>query len=155
MTDPHAYWSEITAEGPIYGRDHVGRAILGRFDSPFIKAALDWTAARALRIADALDPEPGVAWCPVGALRTVSDAVIAEGDVPTRLREWADSDTDRRDAYRQLQGGDPWALIVADHSGLYSFTIWPVSARASPSPSAPARRGRHRKHIPELVQAAP
>ncbi|MFJ4687268.1 hypothetical protein [Streptomyces sp. NPDC088789] len=143
MTGPHAYRADITAEGPVYGRNRNAHVTLGRFRSPFIKPALRWTAARALRIADRLDPAPGVPWCPPTALRPAP--VTAEGDVPDRLRQWARSDTGHADAYRQLRLGAPWALIVADHSGIYAFTVWPVSARAAPPHPLPAGRGRHRK----------
>ncbi|MFJ6660235.1 hypothetical protein ACIQNG_28365 [Streptomyces sp. NPDC091377] len=57
--------------------------------------------------------------------------------------------------YQQLRGGDPWALIVADHSGIYSFTVWPVNTRTAPHPPLPTLRGRHRKRLAELVHAPP
>ncbi|MFJ6655029.1 hypothetical protein ACIQNG_01490 [Streptomyces sp. NPDC091377] len=155
MTAPHAYWAEITAEGPVYGRCQNVRVTLGRFRSPFIKPALGWAARRALHIAERLDPAPGVPWCPAPALRPAPDALAAEGDVPTRLRQWAASETEQLDAYRQLRGGDPWALIIADHSGIYSFTVWPVNTRTAPHPPLPTLRGRHRKRLAELVHAPP
>ncbi|MEV7283721.1 hypothetical protein AB0O01_03990 [Streptomyces sp. NPDC093252] len=147
---PHDYWAEITAEGPVYGGDRTGRAVIGRYGSAFVRLVLGWTVMGALRIADGLDPDPGVPWCAPRTLVRVAGAVAAAGDVPTVLRRWSRSEGDQCAALRQLMGGDPWALIVSDDiSGLYSLTVWPVTAREVPPVPPGNARGRHRKrHVP-------
>ncbi|MEV7284093.1 hypothetical protein AB0O01_05925 [Streptomyces sp. NPDC093252] len=148
--NPAGYWAEITAEGPVYGRDEASRTVvLAEFESPLLHTSARWLAAQALRIADRLDPHPEESpWCPAGALRIVGGAVGA-GDVPARLREWAGSADEQRDLTARLASGDPFALIVSDHTGVYVLALWPVSTRRTP-PSPRPRHARPRAPRPAL-----
>ncbi|MET8831864.1 hypothetical protein ABZX40_39555 [Streptomyces sp. NPDC004610] len=125
----------------MYGRDETARTVLAEFESPLLHTTARWLAAQALRVADRLDPHPGESpWCPAGALRTVAGA---EGDVPTLLRQWAGSDDEQRAVSEQLEAGDPFALIVGDHTGLYVLALWPVSTPRTP-PTPHPRHARPR-----------
>lgn len=154
MTLLHGYWAEATAEGPVSGGAESARVVLGTHGSPFIRPSLLWVAAQALRIADGLDPHPRTPWAPAGALRPVPASVSDQlGDVPTRLRAWAGSNKERRAAYAQVRAGDPYALIVSDHSGVYALALWPVTIRHDVPTASRIGRARHRKRrlrIPPL-----
>ncbi|MEU9333887.1 hypothetical protein AB0D49_12115 [Streptomyces sp. NPDC048290] len=145
MNPTGGYWAEITAEGPVHGRDETARIVLAEFESPHLHASAHWLATQALRIANRLDPHPAEPWVPAAALRPVTATVSeAEGDVPTLLRQWANSPGEQRAVVAQLESGDPFAFIAADHTGLYVLALWPVSTPRTP-PTPHPRRARHRK----------
>ncbi|MCM2389354.1 hypothetical protein [Streptomyces albipurpureus] len=145
MNHPFDYWAEVTAEGPVYGSHDTARVVLAEYQSPFIRAAVRWLATQALRIADGLDPHPRMRWFPTGALRIIPDHIGDQlDDVPAQLRAWAGSADERRATYQRLRNGDPFALIVSDHSGVYVLALWPVAMAATPT-TPHADRARHRK----------
>ncbi|WP_405643034.1 hypothetical protein [Streptomyces uncialis] len=145
MSHPLEYHAEVTAEGFVYGGERRARVVLGEFRAHFIRPAVAWLNAKALMIANRLDPHPRSSWCPPQALQVIPDSVGAQlGDVPAQLRAWAVCRDERRQVIERLREGDPFALIVSDHSGVYAFTLWPVTVAATPPPSPPGR-ARHRK----------
>ncbi|MFI1869581.1 hypothetical protein [Streptomyces jumonjinensis] len=145
----HTYFAAVSGEGPVYGTGEVAGTILGTFSTPYLGRALRWTRTQAVRIADRLDPPPGVPWRQ--ALCPVPPAVTAEhGDAPTMLRNWAGDDVIRQAAYRRLRDGQPVISTFGDYTGRYTVTVWPVPVPvpvrpANPLPAAPLiRRGRSR-----------
>lgn len=155
--DPvRGYWCEVIAEGPVYGSDEPVRMVLGTFQTPFVGRALRWLRRQALRIADGLDPEPDATPSLCGALRRVESAIeFGLGDVPTALRNWANTDSSRQVAYYRLRGGEPFLLVTDDPMGRYVLAAWPVNIPARPDAlpvecrqptSSRSDHLKHRKH---------
>ncbi|MER7043860.1 hypothetical protein ABT391_02955 [Streptomyces jumonjinensis] len=139
----HTYFAAVSGEGPVYGTGEIAGTILGTFSTPYLGRALRWTRTQAVRIADRLDPPPGVPWR--RALCPVPPALTAEhGDAPTALRNWAGDDAIRQTAYRRLRDGQPVISTFEDHTGRYTLIVWPVPVPvrpANPLPAAPLIRG--------------
>ncbi|MGW4031040.1 hypothetical protein ACWEFL_17265 [Streptomyces sp. NPDC004838] len=146
MTPPStpAYRAQVTAEGLVSGSGRRVRVVLGVFSSPYPGRVLRWLRGQALRLADGLDPDPEAGPVHSGALVPVPYSLtFLLGDGPALLRQWADSSSELRKALGQLAGGEPFLLVVSDHSGVYVLTAWSTT----PTP-APPHYGRG--HGPEV-----
>lgn len=155
MTRTSSYLAEIAAEGAVYGREEWVRVVLATCESPYLRPIARWLSDQALRIATRLDPQPRMLWCPRSALRSVPDVVSDRtGDVPARLREWAESRAEQRAVSALLKDGDPFALTASDHTGVYTFILRPVPVTVAATPSSPppgrARHLKRRTGIPLL-----
>lgn len=152
VVSTRGYWCEVIAEGPVYGSDEPVRVVLGTFPTPFVGRALRWLRWQALRIADGLDPEPDTTPSLRGALRRVE---VGLGDVPTALRNWANTDSSRQVAYHRLREGEPFLLVTDDPTGRYVLAARPVDVPARPDvlpaecrqpTSSRSDHLKHRKH---------
>ncbi|MFD4833730.1 hypothetical protein ACFWPV_28370 [Streptomyces uncialis] len=157
MTRTSSYLAEIAAEGAVYGREEWVRVVLATRESPYVRPIARWLSDQALRIAARLDPQPRMHWCPRNALRPVPDVVSDRtGDVPARLREWAESRTEQRAVIELLKRGDPFALTASDHTGMYTFALRPVPVAATPPPPPPGRAlDRWQRSDPPLKRQVP
>ncbi|GAA1188444.1 hypothetical protein GCM10009654_52520 [Streptomyces hebeiensis] len=124
------YTATVIGEGPANGRSV--RVVLGTLKTISPKLALRWLRGQAHRIADRLDPAPGTPWAVGSIVRRVPAGLP---DAPDELRRWCDDVDAQRAAWQQLMHGMPVTVNVADHTGRYSLTVWPVK---TPSPSRPA-----------------
>lgn len=142
-----AYWAEATGEGPVRGK-----AVLVRLGGETLRnrrLALLWLRGQAQRIADGLDPDP---YDSCGWLRRTREndqterrvikATTAPNlpDVPTALRAWCDDDARQDQAAAALAAGGPVLLTVADHTGTYYLSAWPVALAADVSGASTTNR---------------
>lgn len=123
------YTATVIGEGPVNGE--TVRMVLGYRRMISSELALSWLRGQAHRIADGLDPDPRAPWL---SGRVLHQAPPGLPDVPNELRRWCSDDNAQRAARDQLRLGSPLTVNTADHTGLYSLTVWPVPEPA-PSPS--------------------
>ncbi|MFI6345837.1 hypothetical protein [Streptomyces sp. NPDC050560] len=113
----------VTAYG-ICGGQRVG-VPLGTYRAPTLPLALWWLRDRAAWIAERLDPDPGDARWPPGALCPVADTVP---DVPAELRGWC-ADTGRQERVAEvLAAGHLMRFATCDDTTEYEFMAESVDA---------------------------
>ncbi|MFI6641819.1 hypothetical protein [Streptomyces sp. NPDC050504] len=133
------YRAEAVAVGPVGGG--TVRVVLGTFRTPYPGRAVRWLSAQALRVADGLDPDPGVGWLAPeqrGALVT-SPELDRLPSAPAALRAWCADEAGRRTAYERLREGRPVVVEAVDHTGAYVLWAVPVEAPI---------RVRYRRRVP-------
>ncbi|MCS0637038.1 hypothetical protein NX801_15475 [Streptomyces sp. LP05-1] len=113
----------MVAEGLVYGTGRTTRYVLGTWWTLSPVLALRWLGGQALRIADRLDPEPGVpgGWVTEGMRRPV----VPVPDCPTELRVWAGDVDEQRFARKCLRAGRPLVVAVPDADCRYTLSIRP------------------------------
>ncbi|WP_338703133.1 hypothetical protein V2W30_37910 [Streptomyces sp. Q6] len=113
----------VTAYGICGGR-RVG-VPLGTYRAPTLPLALWWLRDRATWIAERLDPRPGQAHLPEGALMPVADDTP---DVPALLRAWC-TDVERQErAAEELAGGMLLRVATRDDTTEYELLAESVDA---------------------------
>ncbi|MFJ6566880.1 hypothetical protein ACIQNU_05635 [Streptomyces sp. NPDC091292] len=133
--DPEGYWSEVRAEGPVYGTSEAAQYVLGTFQTISPILALRWLQGEALRIADRLDPDPTHSPWVQPAMRT---AIVPVPDCPTDLRVWAEDPEEQRAARDHIKAGHPLFVKVPDADCTYTLCVWPVRLPAGePEPGLP------------------
>ncbi len=138
-----SYRAEVVAEGPVNGTTVA--VSLGRLTAPNRRLALRWLREQARRVADGLDPDPGVRWAPAGTLGRVPEGL---SDAPTELRRWCEDEERQRAASDRLAEGLPFHLTVSDHTGSYALRAWPVGVVAPVIDVSPPPRARRTHLLP-------
>ncbi len=135
------YWSEIRAEGPVYGTGELAQHVLGTFQTISPVLALRWLRGEALRTADRLDPDP---YRSPWVQPTMRQAAVPVPDCPADLRVWADDPKEQQAAREHIKSGNPLFVVVPDTDCMYTLSVWPVRLSADePGPSSP-KSIRHR-----------
>lgn len=135
--EPAGYWSEIRAEGLVYGTGEIAQYVLGTFQTISPVLALRWLRGEALRVADRLDPDPNRSTWVRPAMR---QAAVPAPDCPTELRGWADDPAEQRAARTRVKDGDPLFVVVPDVDCTYTLSVWPIRL-PSPCTCSPRTRG--------------
>ncbi|WP_432138054.1 MULTISPECIES: hypothetical protein [unclassified Streptomyces] len=113
----------VTAYGVCDGR-RIG-VPLGTYRAPTLALALWWLRDRACWIAERLDPQPGGARYPAGALVPVAATVP---DVPGILRSWC-ADVARQELVAdELAGGRLVRIAASDETTEYELLAESVDA---------------------------
>ncbi|MET8472650.1 hypothetical protein ABZY90_31150 [Streptomyces sp. NPDC006422] len=129
----------VTAYGICGGR-RVG-VPLGTYRAPTLPLALWWLRDRAMWIADRLDPRPGSAAVPDGALTPVGDDAP---DVPELLRAWC-ADPERQESVAdELASGRLVRVATSDDTTEYELLAESVDA-VRMARTQPRRRGPRRR----------
>ncbi|MEV3855952.1 hypothetical protein AB0J38_16705 [Streptomyces sp. NPDC050095] len=113
----------VTAYG-ICGGQRVG-VPLGTYRAPTLPLALWWLRDRATWIAERLDPQPGVAHVPEGALMPVG---ADTPDVPTLLRAWCADTAQQERVAEELAGGRLVRVATRDDTTEYELLAESVDA---------------------------
>nr|WP_205616040.1 hypothetical protein [Streptomyces harenosi] len=88
--------------------------------------ALRWLRGQARRIADGLDPDPGVSsWFHAHAC----EADPTE-DAPTALRDWAADPDEERVARGHIKAGHPLLVTALDLDCAYTLSVRPIRVPA-------------------------
>ncbi|MEV5884014.1 hypothetical protein AB0L74_15020 [Streptomyces sp. NPDC052020] len=138
--DPTGYRCEALAEGAVCGTGREVRYVLGTFRTISPVLALRWLRGQARRIADGLDPDPGVSsWFRANAC----EASPAE-DAPTRLRDWAADPDQERTAREHVKGGQPLFVTALDADCTYTLSVRPIRLPVQQYAEAPREPLTHR-----------
>ncbi|CAL9345271.1 hypothetical protein SUDANB58_00350 [Streptomyces sp. enrichment culture] len=113
----------VTAYGVCGGR-RIG-VPLGTYRAPTLALALWWLRDRASWIAERLDPRPGTAPLPSGALVPVADTVP---DVPAVLRAWCGDVARQERVADELAAGRLVRVAVSDDTTEYELLAESVDA---------------------------
>lgn len=140
MTDSRIYLATVVGEGTANGVMH--RVLLGTRQTTSPERALRWLCGQARRIADGLDPDPGMAWVPRNAIVQIADTAP---DAPAELRRWCGDLAELEAARNQLAAGREFTLTVQDTSGRYTLSARPLSEYVPASSATRTGRKRHRK----------
>ena len=120
------YWCRVTA----WSGDLTREFALGSYAAKNPRLAVRWLRGQAYRLANALDPEPGVGWAKgdaASALRRLPDSVADSQANPGRaLREWALDMTSHEQVMAYLLTGTPYFMTVSDPSAYYMLSSEPM-----------------------------
>ncbi|MCZ7416902.1 MULTISPECIES: hypothetical protein [unclassified Streptomyces] len=103
-------------EATAYALDHARTWRLGVYRTRTARLALRWLRDRATRIADALDPAPGLPWCPPGALSCATGDATEAAET---LRAWRDGTAQQDTALAHLADGAVFTLTARDDAAHY------------------------------------
>lgn len=138
------YWCELTGTAA----DHSSDTLLGSYLASSPRLAIRWMRDQAIRVAEALDPDPTRAWCAHAPLCEVQAAHLP--DPCPQLRAWVRNLPAQEEAMNRLVNGFPYSVTARDATAFYSLSARPLAMLFATqwrygTPSATSPTGRHRK----------